>query len=48
MIKELLSVYTNLRFWSFMLVAFMPIWGCLIAGGYVLIKEKIDEVLQRR
>lgn len=48
MIKELLEVYSNWRFWTFILIAFMPVVAGIISCGYLKIKEKIDEVLQRR
>lgn len=48
MIKELIAVYSNWRFWSFIIIAFLPVWGGIISCGYLMIKEKINEVLQRR
>lgn len=48
MIRELIAVYTNWRFWSFILIAFLPVWAGLIGTTYLVIKEKINEVLQRR
>lgn len=48
MIKEAISILTNWRFWSFYIIGFLPMWGCLIAVAYLKIKEKIYEVLQRR
>ncbi len=48
MIKELISVYANGRFWLFMGIAFLPVWAGLIGTTYLLIKGKIDEILQRR
>lgn len=46
MIKELIGLYTNWRFWSFMIIAFLPLWAGLIGCGYLEIKEKVDEIRQ--
>ena len=48
MIKEIIDLYTNWRFWSFIIIAFLPLWFGIIGCSYLLIKEKINEVLHSR
>ena len=48
MLKELITLYTNWRFWSFIFIALFPVWFGIIGCGYLLAKEKIHEILQRR
>ena len=33
----------NWRFWSFYLIATLPLWLCLIAGIVVMIEQKIEK-----
>lgn len=47
MIKEIINLFANWRFWSFALIAFLPLWFGIIGGSWLLIKEKLYEVLQR-
>lgn len=47
MIRELLLVYSNWRFWSFILIAFLPVWFGLIGCGYLWLKEIVNERIQR-
>lgn len=43
--KELFEVFTNWRFWSFIIIAFLPVWYGLIATILVLLKgAREDEV----
>lgn len=44
MIKELITLYTNWRFWSFMMIAFLPMWAGIIGCGYLWIKENLYEI----
>lgn len=48
MIREIILLFANWRFWSFILIAFLPLWFGIIGGSYLLIKEKINEVLHSR
>ena len=44
MIKELIALYTNWRFWSFMIIGFLPLWAGIIGCGYLTVKEKVNEI----
>ena len=41
MIKELFAVWTNARFWMFMIIAFLPLWAGMIAIPIVMIEKKL-------
>lgn len=43
--KEFFLLFINPRFWSAYIGLTFPIWGCLIAGAYLIIKEKIKEII---
>ena len=45
--KDFLELFINPRFWSAYIGISFPLIGCLIAGGYLLIKEKINDYIQR-
>lgn len=45
--KDLLEVYMNPRFWMAYIGFSFPMLGCLIAGGYLIAKEKINDFLRR-
>ena len=47
MIKEILLLYTNWRFWSFILIAFLPLWFGIIGCGSLWLKEIVNEAIQR-
>ena len=47
MFKEILLLYTNWRFWSFILIACLPLEFGIISCGYLWLKEIVNEVIQR-
>ena len=45
--KDFLELFINPRFWSAYIGLTFPIIGGVIACGYILAKEKINDFLQR-
>lgn len=45
--KEIISIYSNWRFWSFILIAFLPLWFGLIGCGYLYLKEVLQKWVNR-
>ena len=44
--RDFFELFINPRFWSAYIGIFFPIIGCLIAGSYLVVKEKINEQIQ--
>ena len=47
MVKEILMLYTNWRFWSFIIIAFLPLEFGIIGCGYLWLKGIVNERIQR-
>lgn len=45
---QMIEILSNWRFWSLIGIGLMPLWFGIIGGSWLLIKEKIDEVLHSR
>ena len=45
--KDFILLFINPRFWSAYIGLTFPIWGCLIAGFYVLAKERVLEWIEK-
>lgn len=47
MIKEILLLYTNWRFWSFIIIACLPLEFGIISCGYFWLKGIVNETVRR-
>ena len=48
MIRDIIDLLGNWRFWSFMAFALLPLWAGLVAIAVVSIQEKIASYLYNR
>lgn len=46
--REIIDLIQNPRFWSAYIYMTFPMLGCLIAGGYLIIKEEITKCLKHK
>lgn len=46
--KEILYIFANPRLWGAFVYLTLPLLGCLIAGGYLVVKEELKKCLKHR